>query len=227
MRNPSLSRKSKHLPRGRIASPYDFKGETIWVSDSAYDALCVIELFEDKAPSPADKAERIYRQIFPCIQCLGRTDEYLSELLQEIVWEAFGLDITEGHKYAEEGDSPVFDFTEDAARIKASFLAYYGIDWDKARETLPYSDFLALISQMAEADCDRVPGSLPNFKTPLAQALYYRLAKPPKNSKYARELRRAFLEMREGLKLGAEKRGRAESANNAMAELFAAARRGA
>lgn len=229
MRNPSLTRWSHKLPDGRLVSAYEFEGESIWVCDSAKDALFAIDLFKRDDLDPLAKSELIFKSIFPCIQCLGRDAEYLSSLLIHIIWEAFGLDATETKEHSAECDAPVFDFEEDAARIKAVLLSYYGFDWNTDAQNLTYSDLCALLAQVSEADHETVPGCLPNFKTSFAQAVYFRTVKPPKPDKHNKELRKAFLDMKKSLALENkhEKKNRAEAANDAMAALFASAKRGA
>lgn len=197
--------------------------------DSAKDALFTIDLFKREDLEPLEKSRLLYRAIFPCIQLHERSEEYLLRLLIHVAWEAFGIDITETKEHSSECDSPVFDFEEDAARIKAALLSYYGLDWNTEAQSLTYSDLCALLSQISEADHETVSGCLPNFKTSFAQAVFYRRAKAPKPDKFNKELRKAFLERQKGFALGKRnaKRDRAEAANDTMAALFASTERGA
>lgn len=227
MRTPSLSRRSRRLPNGRLVSAYEYDGEEVWAYDSAQDAIAVIDLFGREDIDPGRKASLVFGAIFPCLQCAARSEEYLRGLLAHVAWEAYGLDVTEGNEYASECDAPVFDFDEDAARIKAALLSYYGIDWDSGAGSIAYSDFCALLAQLAEADHETVPGFLPNFKTSLAQAIYYRTAQPPKANRHNKELCKAFAGMRDGLALGASRRDGAEAANAEAQAMLAEARRGA
>lgn len=228
MRSPSLTRRPSRLPDGRIASAYDHNGETVWVCDSALDALRVQEAMHDRSLTDEEKSERVIGIAFADpASVLSRELTEAKGLVANVMWEAFGMDVTEGRIHASECDEAVFDFEQDAARIRASLLSYYGIDWDEAASEMTYADLCALLAQMAEADHQPTPGSLPSFRTSFAQALWYRTAKPPKGGKLSRELRNAFLATRSALKLGARKRDRVDATSDAMAEMFAAARRGA
>ena len=227
MRSPSLTRRPTRLPDGRLASAYEHNGERIWVCDSALDALRILQLARNQALSEAEKSERIIKAAFADpTAVISREEGEAQAIVSDILWEAFGLDVTADHAHAAECDEAVFDFDEDAARIRASLLAYYGLDWDEAAESITYADLCALLAQMSEADHQATSGGLPSFRTSFAQALWYRTAKPPKNDKLNRGLRKAFLATRESLRLGAKKRTRIEAANDAMAETMAAARRG-
>lgn len=217
MRIPTLtSRSSKDSETGRLTSIYEYKGECIPVCDSAQDAVRLFALLKCEDIEPADKSRKIFALVFPKPETyLLRSEEEARDLLAYIAWEAYGLDITEDHVHSSECETPVFDFEEDAARIKASLLAYYGLNWDEISAEMTYPDFCALLGQITEADRTDSAGGLPNFKTPFAQAVFYRTAKPP-TGKGTKELRKAFNAMRRALALGESALDEQMAAQDAM-----------
>lgn len=216
MRKPSLTRCSKTV-NGRLASMYDWRGEPIAVCDSARNALLVIELFGDDGLNPNQKSSLLVRMLFPdpakAVETAG-TD--LADMLASVVWDAFGLDITAERAHSRSYEPAVFDWAEDAPRIRASLLQCYGIDWDKAASTIPYADLCALLGSLLESDSE----------TPFQQAIYYRTAKPPKQSKHNADLRKAWSARANHFALGS-RGGSTEAKNNAMVDMFASAKRAA
>lgn len=230
MREPSLTRRPERHPDGRLVSRYDIEAGAFWVADGAREALSVLSLFKDRQATAKQKADALYRRMLPCPASLwGRSAEEVTRIIEELAWQAYGLDVTSGHEHASECDEPVFDYDEDAARIKASLLAYYGIDWDKACDDMTFADASALLSQICESDRTESLSGLPTFTTPFAQAIFYRTAKPPKPTKANKGLREAFAAMRDRLAMGS-KRSSAEAANDATSgmveSMLRAARKG-
>ena len=82
--------------------------------------------------------------------------------------------------------------------------------------TLSYADMCSLLGMMLEADTE----------TPFQQAVYYRTAKPPKRNKHNGDLCDAFEARRKHFALESE-RAPELSANDAAADMFAAAKRAA
>lgn len=216
MRSPSLTRTNRHV-RNSVVSAYEWRGRRIDVRDSARTALLVIELFKDEELAPDDKAPLLVRMLFPDADgAVSMAGDQLGELLIHIVWEAFGLDISADRRHSADYQPAVFDFEQDAARIRASLLQCFGLDWDDASRSLSYSDMCSLLGMLLEADVD----------TPFKQAVYYRTAKPPKRTKDNAEACDAF----EARRLHYALRGTeatAQCANDRTADMFAAMKRAA
>lgn len=216
MRSPSLTRRSRKV-NGRLVSDYTWRGNVIGVRDSARNALLVIELFADEQLAPEQKEPLLVRMLFEDPQqAMGIAGANLDDLLACIVWDAFGLDITADHEHASEYEEPVFDWNEDAGRIRASLLQCYGTQWDEASASMTYLDLCSLLGSLLESESE----------TPFQQAIYYRTAKPPKPTKYNRELRDAFDARARHYALG-QGRDKIETQNAAMDDMFAAMKRAA
>ena len=216
MRSPSLTRKTKHK-NGRLVSTYERSGRQVGVFDSARNGILVIELFQDEELRPDEKARLLIRMLFPDpAEAIAMAGDRLGELLIHIVWEAFGLDISEDRRHASEHEAAVFDFEQDAARIRASLLQCFGIDWDEASRALSYADMCSLLGMLLEADTE----------TPFQQAIYYRTAKPPKRTKHNADLCDAFEARRKHFSLE-KAEDAAQAANDTAAGMFAAMKRAA
>lgn len=211
MRSPSLTRKTNHR-NGHLVSTYSWNGRQVDVFDSARNGILVIELFHDEELQPDDKAQLLVRMLFPDpLGTASMAGEGLGELLIHIVWEAFGLDISADGRHASEHEAAVFDFEEDAARIRASLLQCFGIDWEEASRFLSYADMCSLLGMLLEADTE----------TPFQQAVYYRTAKPPKRTKHNADICDAFAARAKHFALG-KTEDAAKSANDTAAGMFAA-----
>lgn len=216
MRSPSLTRKTNHR-NGHLVSAYSWNGQQVDVCDSARNGILVIELFHDEELQPDDKAQLLIRMLFPDpAAAIDMAGAQLGGLLIHIVWEAFGLDISADGRHAADHEAAVFDFEEDAARIRASLLQCFGIDWDEASRALSYADMCSLLGMLLEADTE----------TPFQQAIYYRTAKPPKRTKHNAELCDAFAARAKHFALG-KTEDAAQSANDTTAGMFAAMKRAA
>lgn len=216
MRSPSLTRKTNHR-NGHLVSTYSWNGQQVDVYDSARNGILIIELFQDEELQPDEKAQLLVRMLFPDVSStLAMAGDQIGELLIHIVWEAFGLDISLDGRHSAEHEPAVFDFEEDAARIRASLLQCFGIDWDEASRALSYADMCSLLGMLLEADTE----------TPFQQAIYYRTAKPPKRTKHNADLCDAFEARAKHFAL--EKAAdEAQSANDTTAGMFAAMKRAA
>ena len=216
MRSPSLTRKTRYK-NGRLVSTYDWNGLQVDVYDSARNAILVIELFREEELTPDEKAQLLVRMLFPDPDAtIAMAGDKLGELLINIAWEAFGLDISADGRHASEHEAAVFDFEEDAARIRASLLQCFGIDWDEASRSLSYADMCSLLGMLLEADTE----------TPFQQAVYYRTAKPPKRAKHNADICDAFAARAKHFALG-KTEDAAKSANDTTAGMFAAMKRAA
>lgn len=212
MRSPSLTRNSNHI-NGRLVSDYAYQGKQVGVCDSARNGILIIELFQDEELSPEEKGELLVRMLFPNPeQTVAEYGDQIWELIIFVIWEAFGLDVSADGRYATEHRPAVFDFEEDAARIRASLLQCFGIDWDEAACALSYADMTSLLGMLLEADTE----------TPFQQAIYYRTAKPPKRNKHNGDYCDAFEERRKHFALSKKD---TTTENDTTAGMFAAAKR--
>ena len=217
MRSPSLTRKTNHR-NGHPVSTYSWNGQQVDVYDSARNGVLIIELFQDEELQPDEKVQLLVRMLFPdTAEALAIAGEQTGELLIHIVWEAFGLDISEDQRHASEHEPAVFDFAEDAGRIRASLLQCFGIDWDEASRSLSYADMCSLLGMLLEADTE----------TPFQQAIYYRTAKPPKRTKTNADLCNAFETRAKHFALNSKTEDAEIIANDQAASMFAAMKRAA
>ena len=132
-------------------------------------------------------------------------------MVAALAWEAYGIDVT-GDRPHDSG-AAAFDWAQDAARIRASLMSAYGLEWDDASRRLSFCDLVGLLASLMETA----------ESTPFAEAVSARLAKPPKPTKWNKEEREA-LEARKrhfALKTGAS--DPVEAANTEAADSFAAA----
>ncbi len=217
MRSPSLTRKTNHR-NGHLVSTYSWNGQQVDVYDSARNGGLIIELFQDEELQPDEKVQLLVRMLFPdTAEALAIAGEQTGELLIHIVWEAFGLDISEDQRHASEHEPAVFDIAEDAGRIRASLLQCFGIDWDEASRSLSYADMCSLLGMLLEADTE----------TPFQQAIYYRTAKPPKRTKTNADLCNAFEARAKHFALNSKTEDAEIIANDQAASMFAAMKRAA
>ena len=192
---------------GGFSTAYELCGDVYELRDSALNALLVQELFADSSLTPEDKAGLLHRMLFADPdEAAERAGDAYWDVVADAMREAFGIDLSGPGV----GEEPCFDWDEDAGRIRASLLQAYGLRWD---------DVCSRIS-FAEA-CDLIAGLMETGETPLQQAVYYRVAEPPKETKTNREYVRAWRERREHYRL----RGREtdEDAMGRQADAMAAA----
>lgn len=214
MRSRELTRPSR-VEGGRLVTDYEHGGATYAVCDSALNAMLVCELLADEELSEHDKASLLPAMLFADPEAAAEqagADGYW-DMVCDIAWQAFGVDLDGSRSQSRE--APVFDLDEDAGRIRASLLKEYGIDWDSAKRSMPYS-----------ALCDLIAGLMEAGETPLQQAIYYRTAKPPKQTRHNAEQVRAWRARAEHYRLGRRGgkgagRGSMEAADAAMASAFA------
>lgn len=216
MRQPSLTQESKLL-KNKVLTTYQWQGRSVEVFDSTANAILLLELFNDQELTGEEKSIIVLLRLFPRshAEYYARelTSEELTDLLTTILWDAFGLDISEEHKHETSYDKPVFDFDKDAARIKASFMQAYGLDLAEYASKLPYVDFCGLVGTLMES----------GEQTPLSEAITYRTAKPPKTNKYNKEERERFNALRKHYAMNANVS--ASDQNDATEAMFEAALR--
>lgn len=199
---------------GRFCTTYEYEGAEYDVCDSALNAMLVNELFADTELSEEDKQQLLPAMLFAdlpaAIETAGR--EGFWDMVDAVLWDAMGVDLY-GTRGAAGREEPVFDWDEDAGRIRASLLQAYGLDWDAVAGSMSYSAFLDLVAGLMESG-----------ETPLQQAIYYRTAKCPKETKDNGEYVEAFRARAAHFALHADRTeaSRMDAANGAMASAFAA-----
>lgn len=198
---------------GRFCTTYEYEGAEYDVCDSALNAMLVNELFADTELSEEDKQRLLPAMLFAdlpaAIETAGRDGFW--DMVDAVLWDSMGVDLY-GTRGAAGCEEPVFDWDEDAGRIRASLLQAYGLDWDAVAGSMSYGAFLDLVAGLMESG-----------ETPLQQAIYYRTAKCPKETKDNREYVEAFRARARHFALRGERPegDRMAAANNAMASAFA------
>ena len=116
---------------GRFCTTYEYEGAEYDVCDSALNAMLVNELFADTELSEEDKQQLLPAMLFAdlpaAIETAGRDGFW--DMVDAVLWDAMGVDLY-GTRGAAGCEEPVFDWGEDAGRIRASLLQAYGLDWD-------------------------------------------------------------------------------------------------
>lgn len=176
---------------GKLAHAYEWSGGTVTVWDSARNMLLVIELFQDEAFTPDEKADLLLRMLFPHQDEVD--PEHFDTMLIEVLWDACGLDLDGSHESAADGPQ-AFDWVEDAGRIRASLQMAYSADWDDLSRRLSFAEVCDLLGMLVESE----------QRTPFADAVAYRVAKTPDRAKYGDDYVDAWLERRDYYRLHRE-----------------------
>lgn len=195
----------------------DVEGRRVRVHDSLADFLLLSAMLEDESLDDGERWDVLLAMLFPDPQGVcDALGEGVVHFVHECLWEAFGIDVDETH--GADGEKLV-DWYGDRDYITATTRAAYGMGFEEF-SGLPYRECCALI------------GMAPH-ETPMGQAMYYRTAKPPKETRYNREEVKRFKRARKFWALGSAK-GKAASveaqqtsADSSFAAMAAAARRGA
>lgn len=199
----------------RLVSAYEWHGQAVEVCDSARNVLELIALFAAERLDPWEKDARLRAMLFfdpEAAEAIAGSD--FRELVEDVLWDVCGLDVTEGSTHSEDHEDPAFDWDEDADRIRASLLSAYGINWDEAADTCSFAHILSLLSALMESG-----------ESPLQQAIAYRVSDPPKRVKGNDDYVDAWVARQEHFALkGADP---SSAQNDAMADIFAAAERAA
>lgn len=199
---------------GRLVHRYAFDSLSVPACDSMRNVLLLIEMFADESLDPFDKQQLLFSMLFPasCVEeVVEAAGERIGDLVSSVLWDACGLDVSGERPHEEQ----VFDWTGDAARIRASVMSAYGMDWDSFSTTQSFIDGCALLAELMEADNE----------TPFRQAVYYRTGKPPKRTKYNADYVDGWLKARRHFALHASESGSADrmkSENDKAADMFAA-----
>lgn len=223
MEPSSLTRKKTRTKAGRGVGSYTWRGHEVRMVDDALNALEIYNLFD--GANGVDKMPELLGLLFPdelYPELIGKLQDVEAEALEDLIatllWDAFGMDATGEHSASWE--APAFDFDEDAGRIRSSLLIAYGMDWDEAATKFSYAEFCDLLGGLVEA----------GIETPFREAIIYRTGKPPKDTKENKEYREAWLRRKAHFALKASEptpEQMAQSHNDAMAGMFAAAEKAA
>lgn len=213
----SLKTKRIELPDGSTAYPYRWNGETVAVSDNASNMLDVISLFGDPDMAEDDKAPQVIEKLFADPDDAFAACDYdpaeFGMLVEAVVWDVCGLNL--GKRAS---DEPLWDIEQDASAIRASLRMAYGIGWDEVRDSIPWSEFVALVA------------GLP-YETPLGYAMHYRDKRNrPKPDKYNKKQVAEFDRLHRLFAIKSDQKTRSshdsiETANRAMDDLALAALR--
>lgn len=123
----------------------------------------------------------------------------------------YGIDIAGDRPH--DAGAAAFDWAQDAARIRASLMSAYGLDWDAASRTLSFCDLIGLLASLMETA----------ESSPFAEAVSARLAKPPAPTKWNKEEREALEARKRHFALKTGGTDPVEAANTEAADSFAAA----
>lgn len=204
------------LEDGSCAYPYLWNGEEILIRDDAKTVVKIYQLLNDNEVDENEKAVKVISLIFAdpddAFMCCDYEAQEFGKLINAITWDIFGIDTT-GNRTQE----ALWDLTEDAPFIRASFRMAYDIDWDKVRDSMPWTEFVYLIA------------ALP-YETPLGMRIYYRNKENrPKKTKHNKEQLAEFDRLHRlfALKQPTKQKGSHDSAdvaNNAMNDFALALR---
>ena len=186
-------------------------GRRVRVCDTVRTFRRVMRALQDEELDTREREIVVLRLVYADPDAVARAfGPDLHEAIQETLWDCFGIDVT--------GERPndgkkAFDLDEDRARIIVTVREAYGMDWDALEDT-PYKEACALLL-MAPHD------------TPMGQAVYYRLGKPPKRTKYNGKEISAWREAAEAYRLRGtgDAEDATERANNEASSAFEAMKR--
>lgn len=205
------------LPDGGTATPYEWGDAVVLVHDDALTVLRLIAALRDEDTPEDERGETVVRSLFAdwadAYTACDYDPEEFSRLIVSAVWDVCGIDLKGGRTHEE----PLWDPEEDAAIIRTSFRMAYGLDWDRAREEISFSEFVELVGGCGT-------------DTPLGRAIYYRDPRTrPRATKHNRKEIEEWERLHRALALGKSRssRGAAEGTDAAMADAFAALKRAA
>ena len=216
--NDLTSRRVK-LPDGGSATPYQWGDGEVLIRDDALTVLRCIKLLQAGEMGAEEKSEEFIPLFFAdwgdAYTACDYDGEEFGRLITSAVWDVCGIDMS-GDKPHE---APLWDPDEDAALIRISFRAEYGIDWDEVRGQIGFSEFVALVGGCST-------------DTPLGRAIYYRNPKTrPKATKHNRKEVEQWERLHRAYALGTKRsrssHGANEGNNAAMNDAFAALKRAA
>ena len=217
--NPcDLTSRRVRLDGGGSAAPYPWNGEEVMVRDDALAVLECIKLLQDEGAPPEAKAADFMPLFFADPAAAFLACDYdpreFGRLIESAVWDVCGIDLKGDRPH----ERPLWDPEEDAAYIRISFRAEYGIDWDAVRGEIGFAEFVALVGGCSTA-------------TPLGRAIHYRNPKtrprPAKRGSNKKEIEEWDRLHRAYALKGRSSRGEREGNDAAMRDAFAALKRAA
>ena len=207
------------LTGGGTATPYPWGDGEVLVRDDALTVLRLISALGDESADGQERGERVVLSLFADWADAYTACDYdpaeFARLVESAVWDVCGIDLR-GDKPHEE---PLWDPDEDAAIIRTSFRMAYGLDWDRVRGEISFSEFVALVGGCGT-------------DTPLGRAIHYRnpktRPKPAKKNANKKEIEE-WDRLHRALALGKSRssRGAEEGSDAAMSDAFAALNRAA
>lgn len=205
MPSTSLTAERAALPGGGTAVPYG--PDRVLVRDDAMTALAIWERLSSEGGMPrGDVMAALFPDPAEAYAAADYDDAALDRLAADAMWDVLGIDVTGAHAGETSGER-LWDPVEDAARIRSSFRAAYGIDWDSERDGIQWGDFLALVAGIPR-------------DTPLGTAMHYRNPKTkPRATRHNAEERAAWDRAHAFYRLGATRAGAAAS-DMAMTDAF-------
>lgn len=185
------------------ALAYEWRGRDVPIADSADNVLRIIEAVRGAA-SDDDKVTRIASMLFPDAaaveQVCAKDAQAFGALLKDTLRDVCGIEL------GGDGSPRLWDAEEDAALIRVSLRAAYGVDWDAVREHIPFGEFCALVASLGT-------------DTPLGFAMHYRNPENrPKPDKYNKDLVAEFDRLHAALALGPQG-ANVEGRNAAMSDM--------
>lgn len=200
-------------PSNRDWHVIEVDGRKVRVFDSLADFLLIRDALEDELLDDYERWDVLLAMIYADPQGVcDALGEDVVHFVYETLWEAFGIDVEGTH---ESDDKRLVDWDEDRDYITATTRTAYGMGFDEFAR-LPYRECCVLVG-------------LAPHETPMGQAIYYRTAKTPKQTKYNHEEIKRFREARKFWAIGgAKKRQSMETqqsqADSSFAALAAAAK---
>lgn len=191
-----------HTVMGRDVRVHDTLGDFLMVRDALGD-----DYLDDQTRFDVLLA-LLYRDPQGVCDAL---EEDVAAFVYETLWECFGIDVV-GDK--EHDDERVLDWDEDRERMVVTCRSAYSMGWD-GLSALPYKEACLLMMCAPH-------------ETPMGQAIYYRLGKPPKETKYNKDQVKAWKDAKrafalKGKRESAQSMERANAAANAQFRAMAEA----
>lgn len=149
-------------------------GRSVRVHDDLGTALTIQELLDDPVLDGREKGACVLQLLF--VNPQGFVDAFqdrLQEALDEVLAQVFGA-----HEKGAGAKGRPFDWKYDLKRIQATVRSAYNLSFEELK-AIPYTEACTLMALAPE-------------ESPLGQAIYYRMAKRPKATKYNREQIESF-----------------------------------
>lgn len=155
------------------------------VHDTLGDFLLVRDILQDELLDDQERFDALLMVLYPDPQgvCDALGEDVLG-FLTATLWDCFGIDIDGTH---EADENRIIDWDEDRDRMMVTARQAYQMGWDHLTQ-LAYKEACGLMM-------------LAPHETPMGQAVYYRTAKPPKQTKHNAEYVRDWRKARDAYRL--------------------------